>query len=158
MQAGDIAMVKTTAIWGALIRVFTRSRYDHAVLILNDRGLAVEAVPSGARYCYVQPEDIVVSPPLTSDQRLVVRAKGHALIGTRYNFLDVGLLGLAQLGVRAEWLRKRLARADRLFCSQLIDLALQDAGYHLFEDGRLPQNVSPGDLADLAFREGWPRA
>jgi hypothetical protein len=31
-------------------------------------------------------------------------------------------------------------------CSQLADQALADAGFHVFDDGRLPQDVVPAEL------------
>jgi hypothetical protein len=33
-----------------------------------------------------------------------------------------------------------------MICSQLVDTILCRAGYHLFADGRLPQDVTPGAL------------
>ncbi len=52
---------------------------------------------------------------------------------------------------------KRLCRKDRLICSQLVDEAYRLADIHLFNDGRLPQLVSPGDLLvliqDTEFRD-----
>jgi hypothetical protein len=36
-----------------------------------------------------------------------------------------------------------------------VDLVWRSVGFHAFTDGRLPQNVSPGDIADLALVNGW---
>lgn len=33
-----------------------------------------------------------------------------------------------------------------MICSQLVDQALADAGFHVFDDGRLPQDVVPAEL------------
>jgi hypothetical protein len=33
-----------------------------------------------------------------------------------------------------------------MMCSQLVDQCLADAGFHVFNDGRLPQDVVPAEL------------
>jgi hypothetical protein len=38
-------------------------------------------------------------------------------------------------------------------CSQLVDLSYHEAGVELFDDGRIPGDVSPGDLLDLIQAE-----
>jgi hypothetical protein len=37
-----------------------------------------------------------------------------------------------------------------MICSQLADEAAMRGGWHLFSDGRIPQDVTPGDLWKLA--------
>jgi hypothetical protein len=83
------------------------------------------------------------------------------LLGTPYGFPDV-------LAVMWEtfkdgtydgkwtWWQKRLAREDRLICSQLVDLACLKAGVHLFNDNRPTGAVTPGDLEDVFANPGWP--
>lgn len=156
MRPGDIALAVNSQAWYAyLICLFTRSRYSHVRLIVDESGRCVEAVAGGVRYGTVMPGDVVIPAPLTDSQRETIRDWADQYIGIPYAWLDVVLLGLAQVGVRLPWLaRRRVERPDRLFCSQLIDLAWSDAGYDAFRDGRLPRNVSPGDLADLALRWG----
>jgi hypothetical protein len=36
-----------------------------------------------------------------------------------------------------------------MICSQLVDQCYQDAGVHLFADGRWPGDVTPADLYRL---------
>jgi hypothetical protein len=36
-----------------------------------------------------------------------------------------------------------------MICSQLADTAAAEGGWHLFEDGRWPGDVTPGDLYRL---------
>lgn len=74
---------------------------------------------------------------------------GRELEGTPYNYLDYLAIGLDRFGVRPKLIRKRLARHDRLICSQLVDYVYLAAGIHLFKDGRDSMDVTPGDL------EGW---
>ena len=155
MRPGDLALVRPDAFVGYAVSVFTISRYCHVRLIVDEGGTTVEALPSGAALGRVQEGDVIVSAPLTTYERAAVPGAARALLGVPYGYLDVAALGLAQVGLRLPSLARRIERPDRLFCSQLADLVWQTVGFHAFDDGRLPQNVSPGDLADLAFTSGW---
>lgn len=156
MRSGDIALVRTPDLIGWTIRLATRSRYNHVRLVLSAAGDVLEANPSGAEYGTVRTGDLIVSPPLTDTQRADIPLIAGYLAGTPYGFGDVAALGLAQFGITLPSVRRRIEQPDRLFCSQLVDYAWQLAGFHAFTDGRTPQDVTPGDLADLAFRSGWP--
>lgn len=139
------------------------NRFTHAFVVL-DNGEVAEAMPSGAR---IQPlnrqyssEVAYVKMNLTDVQRnnLVghLRARLSRSGGIRYSFTDYLALALAHFGIKPKWLREYIARSDRQICSQLVDYelaygALEDlndpeSGYHVFCDGRLPQDVTPGAL------------
>lgn len=152
---GDVALARSNGIPAWLIRLGTRSRYNHARLVVTERGGTVEAMGSGAVRGHVHKGDVVVRPPLTDEQRNAIPAIGDSLIGTPYGWLDVAALGLAQFGILLPSVKRRIERPDRLFCSQLVDYAWTLAGFHAYDDGRTPQDVSPGDLEELAFRSGW---
>jgi hypothetical protein len=155
-QPGDIALVHETGPVALGIQYGTRSRYNHVRLVVDTmHGRVVEAKPGGAARGHVGRNDVVVRPPLTWEQRAKIPAIAASLLGTPYGFLDVAALGLAQVGIVLPGVKHRIARPDRLFCSQLVDYAWTLAGFHAFTDDRTPQDVSPGDLADLAFRQGW---
>jgi hypothetical protein len=154
-QPGDMALVHESGFVETGIQFGTRSRYNHVRLIVSPHGAVVEARPRGASRGHVSPGDVVVRPPLTLAQRLQIPDIAAGLLGTPYGFLDVAALGLAQFGITLPGVKRRIARPDRLFCSQLCDYAWSLAGFTAFTDGRTPQDVSPGDLADLAFRDGW---
>jgi hypothetical protein len=156
VQPGDIALFRPHNWVGRAISVFTTSRYCHVRLIVDSDGSTVEADFGGAIRGRVQPGDVIVSPPLTPERRARIRAVAGTMVGIPYGFVDILALGLAQLGLRLPSLARRIARPDRLFCSQLVDLAWGTVGFEAFTDGRLPQDVSPGDLADLAFVSDWP--
>jgi hypothetical protein len=155
MRPGDVALERGHTLVGFLIRLGTRSRVNHAKLVVSEDGRCLSANADGADYEYVKPSDIIVSAPLTDDQRAMIPAIADHLAGTPYGYLDCAALGLAQLGITLPSVKRRLARPDRLFCSQLVDYAWQLVGFHAFNDLRPPQDVSPGDLADLAFTAGW---
>jgi uncharacterized protein YycO len=166
VRPGDVALVRPNGWLGEVISVDTRSPYCHARMITASDGSTVEANPPGAYRGKVQPGDVIVTAPLTDEQRAQIAEVAEKLVGTPYGFLDVGALGLAQFGLRLPFLEARLGRTDRLFCSQLVDLVWQRVGFRAFTPEtdpdfqrtgkeRLPQDVTPGDLADLAFCSSW---
>lgn len=154
-KTGDYFVVRTGGIAGWLIRLGTRSPYNHAGVVVDGHGRTVEAKPSGA--CYGNIADygtdrMLVGCPvrLTSDVRRSIAVHAGQLVGTPYSWLDILALALLQFGVtRPRWIERRVARTDRLVCSGLVDLAYRQAGIELFDDGRPFQDVTPGDLARL---------
>lgn len=158
MLPGDVALFRPHNTVGRVIASVTMARFCHARLIIDQAGNTVEADFGGAIRGRVEPGDVIVSPPLTLEQRAAIPSIAAPLVGTPYGWADIIALGAAQLGVRhlPRFVRARLARTDRLFCSQLVDIAWQRAGYRAFDDGRTPLDVSPGDIADLAFTHEWP--
>jgi hypothetical protein len=156
-----MALVHETGFVETGIQFGTRSRYNHVRLVVSPHGAVVEARPRGASRGHVSHGDVVVRPPLTLAQRLQIPDIAASFVeangghGIPYGFLDVAALGLAQFGITLPSVKRRIRRPDRLFCSQLVDYAWTLAGFTAFTDERPEQDVSPGDLADLAFREGW---
>ena len=151
-------VVRTSGFVAKCIRRTTESRYNHAFVYIG-RGEIVEATARGA---VVSPASKYPSAvwndeePLTDEQRHQVRIAASYCVGAKYGFLDVVALALAGWGMRAHWLERRLSRTDRLICSQLVDVCYRKAGVALFDDDdRLPQNVTPGDLAERITRRPW---
>jgi hypothetical protein len=123
---------------------------------------AVQAMPGGAEeidltnarhwtkdYVYVRPAyaDTHVMPGSNSQGEDVARfARGY--VGTPYNFLTYGKLaaGHLHLGLTERTLKKWISTRKDQMCSQLADQCLADAGFHAFDDGRLPQDVVPSEL------------
>jgi len=159
VRAGDFALARSEGFAGVVIRAVTFSPYNHVRLITSEHGDTLESLGQGATPGFVRPGDVVVSVPMSDEQRAMIPAIARSLHRTPYSYTGVILLGLARLGVIRNpegWLATRLRRRDDLFCSQLVDEAHLRVGWHNFTDGRLPHNVTPGHLADLAFRSGWP--
>lgn len=155
-RPGDVALVCHHNLYGEAIRLVTRARYNHARFVVDKEGGVVEAlVRRGASRGQVQPGDLVLRPPLTDEQVARIPEIGERLVRTKYALADVAALGLARCGLMLPVVEERIKRPDRLFCSQLVDYGWELAGYHAFTDGRVPQNVDPGDIGDLALREGW---
>lgn len=156
-QPGDMALSRNPSGWFAVVICWvTRGRYSHVRLVTTADGDTIEAVSGGVTVGHVLDRDVVVRPPLSNEQRNLVPAVAQEFLGVPYGWRDVIILGLAQLGIKLTWAAtRRLNDPDHLFCSQFYDLVLRLVKFQMFDDGRLPQNVSPADLADRAFRSGW---
>lgn len=127
-------------------------RFTHTWIVA--KGFAVEAMPRGARRVVLEnEEDPRIGPgyayirlPLTDDQRWAITPWALERVGTPYSFLDYLSLALLHAGAPRRWVAGRVTSSGHMICSQLVDAALSDTGFHLFEDGRLPQDVTPGAL------------
>jgi hypothetical protein len=148
---GSFGVVRTGGIASWLIRLGTFSRYNHA-FIVGPGGIIIEADPRGARYNHITSYpgakyNLHTSLlPITREQ---IWKNAEGLLGRKYGWLDIAALGLSFFGLRFGWIADRIKRQDRLICSQLVVLAYAQSGVYLFDDGRLAQDVTPGDLADL---------
>lgn len=124
------------------------SRYTHAFLVLDD-GTVIEAMPHGA---IISPLTkyatgaVFSSMDLTDLQRTHIVRHARTCLGVRYGFSDYLALALAHIGITPKRLKNYIANNGRMICSQLVDDVYARAGVHLFDDGRLPQDVTPGDL------------
>lgn len=144
------------------------SRWTHAFIVLDDETV-IEAMPGGARIVPIadrlKHEEVVFSDrpmqdwlgelvdPLVdweSTMRQLIVAQARGLDGIGYGYLQYLALGLVALGLKPRWLRLFIAKRNRMICSQLVDEVYRRAGIQLFDDGRLPQDVTPGDLAHYA--------
>lgn len=153
-KTGDLFVVSGRGWVGAAIRLFTRSRWTHAGVVVDDDGKTVEAWSQGAVRWHVEPGYSLIRLPVDEDTRQAIAAAALKLLGTPYGKLDIIYLALLTSGIHFKWLREKVARTDHLICSQLADQACLDAGLHLFTDGRFPQQVSPGAIGELAAKHG----
>jgi hypothetical protein len=158
LKPGDIGFTRIggrLGWWIALGQALTgdANRFTHVFVVLDNDEVA-EAMPSGAR---IQPfereyksEVAYIKVGLTPEQRtaLVEHLRGRMALpgGIKYSFADYLALALAHFGVKAKKLRDYIAKSSRQICSQLADYELCNVGYHVFNDGRLPQDVTPGAL------------
>lgn len=124
----------------------------------------VQAMPSGAeeidmradkhwtpRHIYVRPRYRLDESHIWESELAAHAARGY--VGTPYGFLTYAALAAAWLipdgpaGLRLEGrIARRISDRREMICSQLVDQALTDAGFHVFDDGRLPQDVVPAEL------------
>jgi hypothetical protein len=150
---GDYAVVRTSGLVGWAIRVFTRSKWNHAFLYLGN-GRIIESRAAGATIRELKeygPQNLTAinwGDRIDEDTRHRIILFGEKLQGVPYGFLDIAVLAFACFGIRNRWIDARINRQDRLICSQLVDKAYAAAGFQLFNDGRMPSEVTPGDLGE----------
>lgn len=153
-KPGDFMLVATPGWQAHGIRIVTRSKVNHATLLVGP-GLLIEADPGGAHQSDLSWYDGMPKwwshMDLSDRQRdeIVYHARSH--IGAPYSWVDDACIAATDLlGVHVpEWVRDRLASPDRLECAQLVDVSYQEAEIHLFNDGRLSGDVAPSDLWSL---------
>ncbi len=122
----------------------------------------VQAMPSGAeeisigqehwtdKYVYVRPAYDPGQPfeigYENRSQGFKVAYHARKYIDTPYSFLDYAAIAGLHAGIRNGPIRRYVTSSKHMICSQLADQALTDAGFHVFTDGRLPQDVMPVEL------------
>lgn len=161
-EIGDFALVRTSGFEGRIIRAGTDSWYNHALLYVGD-GRAIQAQPHGAEICAVadwsHPQYRIawstglINP--TYEQRKAIAAWGTAQKGVPYGWLDIAALSAKTFHISVPYFNQVIENEKRLICSQLVDKAYELAGVHLFEDGRLTGDVTPGDLWNLLLDAGY---
>lgn len=134
------------------------SKYTHAFIVL-DNNTVLAAQPGGARVDLLSDytnRAIYSDMDLTDDQRHAIVEQAKKLEGIPYSFLDYLAIALARFGIKPKWLIKFISNKGHMICSQLVDEVYRRVGIKLFNDGRLPQEVTPGDLLYvLAKEQDW---
>lgn len=130
-------------------------RYSHVFIHIGG-GMVLEAMPGGAR---IVPGADRHGPwfrlPLTNEQMILIQHNGETLEKTPYSYMNYPALAWHEY----EWpghslLRSYVSNSKRMICSQLVDHLLTSVDYHLFNDGRWPQDVTPGDLWYACLEQG----
>jgi cell wall-associated NlpC family hydrolase len=157
-QPGDFALTKIPGFIGRFVAagqwlVGDASPVQHAFVYVGN-GQIVQAMPGGAELIHLEDahEPVVWSTghfALTAAERMFICGAARSLVGTPYSFLDYASIALAHFRIRPAWVRDFVADSGHLICSQLVDEAYLRAGVHLFSDGRIPGDVTPGDLWNL---------
>lgn len=167
-----------TGRWVGAAQAFTRggSNWTHAGLVLDNYEI-IEAAPGGARIKQVEglwdsepvlisdapvqrwaaenyfPEDFGFKEEAIFAKRVEICGKARFLEGTPYSFLDYAALGMAEFKVPGwQLVRNRVEDSKHLICSALVDRAYSWCGVHLFDDNRLPGDVTPWDLEQYVLR------
>lgn len=141
----------------------TESPFHHVVVNVGN-GRIVEAVRT-VRIDFADQYDEIVwctgrlpSPIVPTDaQRTQIVQAALAMVGDKYNVLDLLAIGLAQKRMGQvvdgdEWWVKRLSKDHREICSQVAAMAWKSGGIDLFP-GRLAGLVSPGDFGRILLPE-----
>lgn len=163
IKPGDIGLTRIGGVLGFFVSLGQHlagdsSRYTHAYIVLDDETV-IAAQPGGARVDPLSDYDnksIYLQRDLTDEQRATIVSEARSLEGLPYSFLDYLAIALARFGIKPKWLKRYIADKGHMICSQLCDEVYRRAGIHLFNDGRLPQEVTPGDLLYiLAGEQEW---
>lgn len=126
----------------------------------------IQAMPKGCEVISIDPARhltrscVYIRPDYASRgiDYIAVMSAASAYVRTPYNFLTYAKLaaGAFRMRLTEAWLRKYMSTRKDMMCSQHVDQSLADAGWHVFDDGRLPQDVVPAELfAGLLDMPGW---
>lgn len=130
----------------------------HVFLVLKG-GYIFEAQPGGARIGHIEEyadrEVLLSKLPLMDEQRARVTEIASRYEGVPYNWFDYLYLALYRFGIKPEGLKRRIQDNGRMICSQAVDKIEEEIGMNLFTDGRLNQDVTPGDIFRLVNEKGW---
>lgn len=126
------------------------------------RPMIVQAMPGGAEeveitdahwsrgYPVLRPIYRTDWQTLSTAQAAIVAQAARRYVGRPYSILDyVALAGRHVLALKPTQrtpFDRYITATGHMICSQLVDQALSDAGYHVFDDGRIPQDVTPAAL------------
>jgi len=126
------------------------SRFWHAGIV-GYNGQTYAAHPGGASATPLA--EVMADRPLafsrfdlTDTQRAAIVAAAARRVGTPYSFLCYLSIALITFHVRPKWLLDYVKGTGHMICSQYVDQCYYDAGVNLFDDGRFPGDVTPGDL------------
>jgi hypothetical protein len=175
LRAGDIMFARKVTPWAADLLILAgqwslgEPGWPHHVGVVTEAGdldpvlgrftrwpKMVQAMPSGAEeieigpdfwtsnYVYVRPRYMQDGTALRVSERVARAARGY--IGTPYSFADYAAIEGVHLGIENGPIRRYVTSSKHQICSQLADQSMSDAGFHVFTDGRLPQDVTPGAL------------
>lgn len=158
-RTGQFGVVRTKGFVPWMIRLFTRSQVNHAYVYISETYI-VEAQRIGAVMAkatkYAESERAESNFWLMPDEAHDISREAQRLLGRPYGFLDILCITLALFGLRYKWLLARVESSRTLICSQLVDRAYDNAGCHLYSDGRPDGLVTPGDLLMFLAQDHLP--
>lgn len=151
MTPGQYGCVCTGGFFGWLIRVGTRSHYNHAFIVM-DGDQIIEADPKGASWGqlsdYANDAVVFSTDVLSAEQVSLIQNKAVVLLGTPYGWTDIARLSLRCLGVQWRWLTRAADNERAMICSQLVAACGAAAGVDWTCGREAPAAVTPGDLAN----------
>jgi len=104
--------------------------------------------PGGARHVKNWHTDVhYLRCPEKYREAVATCAVGYT--GVPYSMADYFSLAAHRLHIPAPHLRSYIRTSKHQICSQLADAAADNGGWHLFDDGRWPGDITPMDLENL---------
>lgn len=159
-KIGDIGLTQISGAGGKAIR-FAQwlngegwDDYQHAFQVgrVDPDGTVwiVEAMPQGARLIRNWHDPARTRWIVCPDQyRDAVAASARGFVGVGYSFADYEALAAHRFHIPAPHLERYIRDSGHMICSQLVDTAAAEGGWHLFDDGRWPGYVTPLSLNAL---------
>jgi uncharacterized protein YycO len=143
LELGDVLLESGCDKSAAAVAKATRGRFSHALMYIGG-GDVIEAMPSGVRN--LQCARIGISEPnnwqlLRVETKNQIYAHQAASVARKHCFKVYDTKG----ALRTQFAPRQLPSFDRLFCSQLVALAYNEAGLPLFPNGNASA-VTPNDL------------
>lgn len=157
LAAGERGWVWDTGVkeWWRKRHVGVAVWYEGVLSIVQAMPGGVEMVPldvTGGKYTILRP-NYSTTPGDWNQAKLVARA-AMEYIGTPYDFATYVAIPAYRRGLRTQSIEEIISGIDTMMCSRMVDAALDFARYHLFDDGRLPGNVTPSELYRQLKRQG----
>jgi hypothetical protein len=165
--AGQVALFLTRRWWRMVhsIRRWFRIRHVGVIDAEMTPPYLIQAMPGGVEFVPLDPTKHLTSKHvyIRPDYPNVGQGGDVADAALSYRDVPYGFATYLKLAAGAfrmrateALLRRWISTRDDMICSQLADQALADAGYHVFDDGRLPQDVVPAELFEaMLARPGW---
>jgi hypothetical protein len=151
IEPGRYVCTRTKSPFGFLIRIFTRSPYDHAFIVLGG-GLIAEATNTGTRIDNLDryKGQLAVANTdelMTTAQRAQVAQAARQLVGREYGWGAIGVIALRKLGLKWGWLLRFADEKDADICSEDVAIAGAAAGLDWLCGEEDPALVRPDELA-----------
>lgn len=156
VAAGQGVLFLTRRWWRMVRSPRTWWHWRHAAVVTGPDRIC-QAMPRGVECVSIgqkaeDPGTLFIRPDYrgagTSDRDVCWWALSY--LGTPYGFTTYLKLaaGAFRFRLTEALLRRWISTRKDMICSQHVDQSLADAGFHVFDDGRLPQDVVPAELAD----------
>jgi len=142
-RRGDFFITVSRSRIGAIVRFLQALVGDYT--IFTHAGMVTTDQDSEGH------QDIVEAMP--GKAKLSDLSKYRSDPNTTYSWSEYLYLALAHWGWRTKWIQNRIKSSGHLICSQLVDQVYNDAGIQLFADGRISEDVTPGDLARILLTQ-----
>lgn len=157
--AGQVGLcLDGTTFWSSTVEHVTQSRAHHVVVAYSET-MCISAQPGGARLRPITdfPNAVWSRFELTDAQRDMIRALAYQYRNTPYNYAGFVLIGAQVAAGRPvpDWLARAVSRSQRMECAQLADMLLSAAGVSVFDDGREPGLMFPGEWERKFDERGW---
>lgn len=161
-KPGDIGLTQISGWGGKAIRLAQWlngegfADYQHAFMVTDpprpDDRLTwiVEAMPGGAQYVHNWHDSARTRWLICPDEyRTAVSRAARGFKGVPYSAADYVALAAHRFHIPAPHLERYIKDSGHMICSQLVDAAAAEGGWHLFDDNRWPGYVTPLSLNRL---------